>query len=295
MTRQLTFHVAFYFARGFAGLRRALSPSPSLVLNLVLAGVTALAAAPARAQDSFDNSPATPRRAAVQPPQPVQAPTQPPQGLSNRPPGLDLPKLANTRPQPGASGTADAGETQDFGVKPVGQLRPSEQLHAPTPTSIPGGKVIGTRQLAQLMHEQQGAPSRLMLLHAIASQRHLPNAIPVVPAAQGGGFDDQVQRDFGNYLQQATGGDRGRMLVTYCSGVQCWGSYNAALRAIRMGYTNVHWYRGGMEAWEQAGLTVMTASEQGRQQGPQVQQVQRGDPGPQGQPSQPQRQQVQPR
>lgn len=22
---------------------------------------------------------------------------------------------------------------------------------------------------------------------------------------------------------------------------QCWGSYSAALRAIRMGYTNVHW------------------------------------------------------
>lgn len=142
----------------------------------------------------------------------------------------------------------------------MSQLRPTDQLHAPTPTTIPGGRVVSTQQLAQWMQGQQGTQGRVMLLHAIASHSHLPNAIPVVPASQGGSFDDQVQRDFGEYLQKATGGDLSRLLVTYCQGVQCWGSYNAALRAIRMGYKNVHWYRGGIEAWQQAGLPVLTAS-----------------------------------
>lgn len=156
-------------------------------------------------------------------------------------------------------GAGDSSESKDFGVQPITTLRPTQQLHGPTPTTIPGGKVVGTQQLAQWMQGQQGQQGRVMLLHAIASNQHLPNAIPVVPASQGGSFDDQVQRDFGDYLQKATGGDRSRLMVTYCASVQCWGSYNAALRAIRMGYKNVHWYRGGMEAWQQAGLPVLTA------------------------------------
>ncbi len=119
--------------------------------------------------------------------------------------------------------------------------------------------MVSTQQLAQWSQTQQG---RLLLLHAFPSNKHLPNATPVVPASQGGNFEDQVQREFGEYLQRTTHGDRSRLIVTYCAGVQCWGSYNAALRAIRMGYTNVHWYRGGIEAWQQAGLQVLTAPDQ---------------------------------
>jgi PQQ-dependent catabolism-associated CXXCW motif protein len=103
------------------------------------------------------------------------------------------------------------------------------------------------------MQNQQGEQEQILLLHTIGSAVHLPNAIAAVPASQGNSFDDQVQRDFGNYLQQATRGDKSRVIVTYCAGVQCWGSYNAALRAIHMGYENVYWYRGGIEAWQQAG------------------------------------------
>lgn len=200
---------------------------------------------------------------------PVSAQDRFPDGL---PGASNAPRTApaaspTTRPAPAESRPAEPAAPsaeKDFGVKPVAQLRPSDQLHGPTPTSIPGGRVVGAQQLAQWMQGQQGQQGRVMLLHAIASQTHLPNAIPAVPASQGGSFDDQVQRDFGTYLQGATGGDRARLIVTYCQGVQCWGSYNAALRAIRLGYTNVHWFRGGIEAWQQAGLPLMNASQNGR-------------------------------
>lgn len=207
----------------------------------------------ASAQDRFDAAP----QPQQQSPQAQQPPSQPRSQFAD--PRLAAPPSRLQAPAGNAPSVAgNLPETHDFGVAPTSRLQPSMQLHAPTPTSIPGGKVVGTRQLAQWMQGQQGRQGRVLLLHAIGNPQHLPNAIPVAPASQGGSFDDQVQREFGQYLEQATGGDRSRLIVTYCAGVECWGSYNAALRAIHMGYRNVHWYRGGIEAWGQAGLPVLT-------------------------------------
>jgi rhodanese-related sulfurtransferase len=46
-----------------------------------------------------------------------------------------------------------------------------------------------------------------------------------------------------------TKGNRDFPIVFYCEGVRCWESYNAAVRAITAGFTNVYWYRGGITAW----------------------------------------------
>src|SRR5262249_33784720 len=48
-------------------------------------------------------------------------------------------------------------------------------------------------------------------------------------------------------------------LVFFCLSSRCWLSYNAALRAIGAGYTNVMWYRGGIESWQAAGLPLVAA------------------------------------
>ena len=157
----------------------------------------------------------------------------------------------------GAQRQGASNEAQDFGVAPTQQLRPTQQLHGPTPTSIPGGQVIGTQQLAQLL---QGGQGRVLLLDVYGGQQHLPGAESAGPAAQGGSFDDAVQQGFGQYLKRATGGDTSRLIVVYCGGVQCWSSYNAGLRAIQLGYRNVAWYRGGIEAWQQAGLPLAGAN-----------------------------------
>lgn len=210
----------------------ALLASASLIAGLLLAPLAVWA------QDSFGSAPAVEAKQA--------------------PPRIAQPKAAQNNFDAAPTGV---GEQQDFGIAPTNRLQPTARLHSPTPTSIPGGKVVGTAQLAQWIQGQQGRQGRVMLLHAIGSNEHLPNAIPVVPASQGGDFNDQVQREFGRYLEQATGGDRARLIVTYCAGVQCWGSYNAALRAIHMGYRNVHWYRGGMDAWRAAGLPLKLGNE----------------------------------
>lgn len=188
----------------------------------------------------------------------------PRQGMAQDAPSVVAPH-GRQSPSPQTPAMQDApGEAQDFGVAPTRQLRASSQLGGPTPTSIPGGKVIATRELSSLL---RGGHGHLLLLHAYGSPVHLPGAIAVAPAAQGGSFDDEVQQGFGQYLRQATGGDTSKMLVLYCGGPQCWGSYNASLRAIALGYRNVHWYRGGVQAWQQAGLPVRDAAAQGPAQG----------------------------
>ena len=88
----------------------------------------------------------------------------------------------------------------------------------------------------------------------LGSGEMLPEAVPAAWASNAGSFSDQTQQQLVQLLQQQTKGNKDEVLVFYCLSRECWMSYNAALRAINAGYTNVLWYRGGIEAWKQAGL-----------------------------------------
>jgi PQQ-dependent catabolism-associated CXXCW motif protein len=56
-------------------------------------------------------------------------------------------------------------------------------------------------------------------------------------------------------LEQATGGDKNKSLVFYCSR-NCWMSWNAAKRAKTFGYSHVLWYPDGTEGWSEAGYPL---------------------------------------
>jgi PQQ-dependent catabolism-associated CXXCW motif protein len=246
------------------------------VMVRAAAGVFAIAAViPAVAQDSFGQA-SLPRGPQTQP-----VPQQFPQG-QQFPPGQQVPQgqqLPRQQPQPVDSGAAQpppgdfgrpgfgqppaggAGaildsllpiERQDFGVPATAQLH-AGQMHGPTPASIPGGQVITTKGLVELL---KGGQAPVLVLDVLGGQEIIQGAQYAVPAAQPGSFDDQTQQQFGQYLQQATGGSKQYPIALYCLSPQCWMSYNAALRAINLGYTNVLWYRGGIESWKQAGLPV---------------------------------------
>lgn len=47
--------------------------------------------------------------------------------------------------------------------------------------------------------------------------------------------------------------DKTSILIFYSHGPTGWKSYRAARAAIREGYTQVHWFRGGVKAWLEAG------------------------------------------
>jgi len=216
-----------------------------------LAPAALLVSSAAFAQDSF-GQPAQPQQPAYpdaqQPAYPNQQPAYPTQQPA-QPSSGNLDQLAQM-------------ERQDYGVQPVSQLH-SGAMHGPTPASIPGGQVVTTKGVIDLM---QGTQVRGLIFDVLGGPETLPGALAAAPASQPGSFNDQTQQEFGNFLQQQTQGNKQTPLVFYCQSTQCWMSYNASLRAINMGYTNVLWYRGGIEAWKMAGQQTQ---QQGQQQPPQ--------------------------
>ena len=164
------------------------------------------------------------------------------------------------QPDPASGGAADLdrlmlAERQDFGVPATAELH-SGPMHAPTPNTIPGGQVITTKGLIPLLANQQ---LNALVFDVLGGPEMIPGARPAVPASQAGSFSDQNQQQFSQYLQSLTQGNMNAPLVFYCLSSHCWMSYNASLRAINMGYKNVLWYRGGIEAWKAAGQQVQQA------------------------------------
>ncbi|RYZ03631.1 MAG: hypothetical protein EOO24_13630 [Comamonadaceae bacterium] len=56
------------------------------------------------------------------------------------------------------------------------------------------------------------------------------------------------------------GGDRNAPLIFGCNGAECWKSFKASQLALKAGYTQVNWFRGGFPEWRSAGLKIATAA-----------------------------------
>ena len=140
-------------------------------------------------------------------------------------------------------------ERRDMGVTATRTLHDG-QMHGPTPNQIPGGQVITTVGLTALLQQNAGA----QMIDVLGAEATLPQAIPAVFASAPGSYDDRTQQQVARFLANVTRNDPNVPLVFFCGGPECWMSYNAALRAIALGYRNVLWYRGGLEAWNHAQL-----------------------------------------
>ncbi len=123
---------------------------------------------------------------------------------------------------------------------------------SPTPTTIPGGHVITTAEM------RQAVGSNILFVDVLAGPPHptLPGALWLPGAGNAGSFDDDIQQKLWSILSQATQRNPDRPIVFFCMGSKCWESYNAALRAEHMGFKMVLWYRGGLAAWQAAGLPM---------------------------------------
>ena len=225
-----------------------MTPSPLALIGAI--GLAWTFSSPVQGQNSFAEdiySPAAPqpqREVAPKTPAAPQAATPLPQARPANPRFAEVASI----------------ESEDFGIAPTAQLR-SGPMHAPTPTRIEGAALISTEALHALYQEQ---PRAVLVFDVLGGPQTLPDALNALPASRGGSFDDAVQRDFSDFLQKVTQGKKDLPLVFYCQSVYCWMSYNAALRAHKLGYTKVLWYRGGIEAWQHAGLSTSPRQTMGR-------------------------------
>jgi PQQ-dependent catabolism-associated CXXCW motif protein len=151
-----------------------------------------------------------------------------------------------------------ASELTDFGVAPQKELRRGDQIGTPTPTTVPVGRTIKTRDLYDAMQDNvlDGSPFLLVDVLGDAHDKTLPGAKRIPYGGDEGNFEDDIQRRLSRDLRLATKNNLNMPLVFFCEGAKCWESYNAVLRASKMGFTRIYWYRGGIFAWEHAGLPM---------------------------------------
>jgi PQQ-dependent catabolism-associated CXXCW motif protein len=163
-----------------------------------------------------------------------------------------IPAPAPTPVPPPAQQRGYADELTDFGVAPKAELETN--VGSPTPLAIPVGVRVTTQDVQRLM-----ADNRTVLVDVLVTPHGvtLPAAWYMPAGGTAGSFGDDYQTQFAQQLSQATGGDTSRPLVFFCQGANCWESYNAALRANAAGYSQIYWYRGGLAAWQQAGLQMV--------------------------------------
>lgn len=153
-----------------------------------------------------------------------------------------------------ACGAARGDENEDFGVAATETLR-LEDHASPTPLEIRGAKRLSTAEVFERL--ARPAAARPLLFDVVGDVHpSLPGAVWLPGAGRGESFEDGVQERLAETLALLTHGDKAREIVFFCAGERCWLSYNAALRAARLGYTEIGWYRGGVRAWTAAGYSV---------------------------------------
>jgi len=84
-------------------------------------------------------------------------------------------------------------------------------------------------------------------------KNHLPGAVHFeFPIPEVKEMDEAARAKF----EKVLGPDKDKMLVFYCGFTKCTRSHNGAMWAMKLGYTNVYRYPGGIKAWMEADYPV---------------------------------------
>jgi PQQ-dependent catabolism-associated CXXCW motif protein len=151
--------------------------------------------------------------------------------------------------QAAGSAAADAPEPTGLWTGP---------MYGPTPTTLGGATVVDLASLEALMADKpllldvgpadrmpEGFPSdRWLPIH-----RSIPRAV-WMPGAGEAPLDAGREELFYRRIKELMQGDKTRPIVVFCR-PDCWGSWNAGKRLVTRGYSGVHWFRDGIDAWRE--------------------------------------------
>lgn len=120
-----------------------------------------------------------------------------------------------------------------------------------TPAKLSGGKVIAAAE-AKSLADSKGAvfvDTRAVLNFG---KGHLPGAIAVAYKEKSDKVENFDAKEDAFDLGKLPA-DKAAKVVFYSDGPSGWKSYKAAVLAVKAGYTNVMYFRGGMAEWQAAG------------------------------------------
>jgi PQQ-dependent catabolism-associated CXXCW motif protein len=164
------------------------------------------------------------------------------------------------------AGSAAHGENQ---ATPEPEHYRNEDYRAPTPRTLRGARVITTAEAEALWRAGTAAFVDVMphvprppnlpagTLWREKPRLNIPGSIWLADTGYGelsAGMEGYLKAG----LEQVTGGESGKLLVFYCQR-DCWMSWNAAKRAVALGYPAVAWYPDGSDGWQEAGLPLSEA------------------------------------
>jgi PQQ-dependent catabolism-associated CXXCW motif protein len=152
-------------------------------------------------------------------------------------------------------------ENVDFKVPEQNYLK--KDVGSPTPLTIPGIPKVTTVELMEAIKTDR--PMVLIDALAIPHEQTIKGAISLPYAGAFGNFRDSVQTRITDVLNALLLEHAGATLIFFCQGIECWESYNAALRARAAGFKYILWYRGGLRAWKAAGFPMQSNQMQGGQ------------------------------
>jgi PQQ-dependent catabolism-associated CXXCW motif protein len=144
-----------------------------------------------------------------------------------------------------------------------------ENYRSPTPATLRGAQAIDTDEAERIWRAHSASfvdvmprPPRPRNLPEGTvwhdrPRSNIPGSIWLADAGYGE-LAPSMADYFADGLQKAAKGDRSRLLVFYCL-ANCWMSWNAAKRALSLGYPNVAWYRDGTDGWLAANLPLQDA------------------------------------
>lgn len=161
-----------------------------------------------------------------------------------------------------ASVAAAQGGAADTAPGEPTQYRMSD-YRSPTPSSLSGATVVSPTEAMALWK------SKAALFIDVLPRPHRPDNLPPqtvwhvperlhisgsawLPNTGAGVLAPAAAAYFETQLALLTGGDRAAPVVFYCL-KNCWMSWNAAKRAIGLGYTHVYWSPEGTDGWGEIG------------------------------------------
>jgi PQQ-dependent catabolism-associated CXXCW motif protein len=141
-----------------------------------------------------------------------------------------------------------------------------DDYRAATPATLRGARVLSIDEADALWKRRDAVfvdvlprPPRPAGLPTSTIWRPRPRAdIPGsiwLPDTGYGALAARMEQYLARALEAATAGDRNRTLVFYCLR-DCWMSWNAAKRALSLGYVRVAWYPDGTDGWTERGLPL---------------------------------------
>lgn len=141
-----------------------------------------------------------------------------------------------------------------------------DEYDAPVPEQLTGATTIDAIEVKQLQQELDALVIDVIPAHR--KPEFLPeNQIWIPPAHKGiagalwlpdigyGVLSETTIDYFKTHLQEHTRSRLEHPVIFYCR-VDCWMSWNAAKRALELGYTDVYWFPGGIDYWEFEGFEL---------------------------------------